>query len=448
MAAIAAMTVALFSCKDDEKPVIPVVNFQQAARTVGEDAGTIDVQLTLDVDAPQDIKVRYALSGTASEGTSTSTSADYQVLGTYGEITIAKGASSGTLQLQIKQDASVEADETIIVTITDIVNEAGTVGTTPATTITLQSDDQGAKVSFAAATKTVKESDGLVDIELTLDKAASQDLTVEYSFNYTDDGVPTALDSLYAFNEGAPTQYYDFYVAGGTYGKITIPAGSTTAKVQLMIYSDFLLEDDELIEMTLTSVSAGGTLGTNTKYTVTVAQEDGKAIGLVWEDTYKDVDMDMFLWVGEDEASLRIAAFSFNESVTVRQELLFIPKAITDGFDLTFGLSFVYYSGTANPMNFESHFVDFSDGEFEANETRDIFSGTYSLANLNKWDDEATGKDPQVEQVLTTVSGVYDIGDITTPTTGSRQASHELPANLSKNKNAFKQFSPIRGLRK
>jgi hypothetical protein len=146
MAAIAAMTVALFSCNDDEDPVIPVVSFQAAARTVGEDAGTIDVVLQLDVDAPREIKVRYALSGTASEGTTTSS--DFQVLGTYGEVTIPEGASTGTLQLQIKDDGAVEADETVIITINDVVNDAATIGATPATTITIQSNDLGAKVSF------------------------------------------------------------------------------------------------------------------------------------------------------------------------------------------------------------------------------------------------------------------------------------------------------------
>src|SRR6478735_6396724 len=160
MAAIAAMTVAMFSCKDDPDPVIPVVSFQQATRTVGEDAGTIDVLLQLDVEAPRDITVRYAVSGTATEGT-----------------------TSGKIQLQIKQDVAVEADETIILTISDIVNAYATIGATPATTITLQSDDAGSKISFATATETVNETVGLVNVQLTLDKAAAQDITVEYEFN-------------------------------------------------------------------------------------------------------------------------------------------------------------------------------------------------------------------------------------------------------------------------
>ena len=182
MAAIAAITVAMFSCKDDPDPVIPVVSFQQAARPVGEDAGTIDVLLQLDAEAPRDITVRYSVGGTATEGTTSSS--DYQVLGTYGEVTIAKGSTSGTLQLQVKQDLAVEADETIVLTITEIVNNYATVGSTPAITITLQSDDVGSKVSFATATETVKETQGLLNVQLTLDKAATQDLTVEYAFNY------------------------------------------------------------------------------------------------------------------------------------------------------------------------------------------------------------------------------------------------------------------------
>ena len=37
------------------------------------------------------------------------------------------------------------------------------------------------------------------------------------------------------------------------------------------------------------------------RLTITLKQQNGKVIALVWDDTYTDVDMDMFLWnTGED----------------------------------------------------------------------------------------------------------------------------------------------------
>ena len=94
--------------------------------------------------------------------------------------------------------------------------------------------------------------------------------------------------------------------------------------------------------------------------------------------------MDMFLWIGEDPAELELIAGSTNPAVNPQYEILFIPDIIEDA---AFGTSYTYYSGTQTPMNFESHFIDFVDGELA--ETFDSYPRTYTLANINKWD--ATG---------------------------------------------------------
>ena len=39
-------------------------------------------------------------------------------------------------------------------------------------------------------------------------------------------------------------------------------------------------------------------------------------------------------------------------------------------------------------MNFEVHFADFANGVVEPEANRDIFPGTYTLANINAWDAE------------------------------------------------------------
>ncbi|HTF16859.1 MAG TPA: Calx-beta domain-containing protein [Chryseolinea sp.] len=449
MTAIAAMSVALFSCKDDEDPVIPVVSFQQATRTVDESAGTIDVLVQLDVASPNDIQVGYSLSGTATEGTSSSN--DYQAMGTYGSISIAKGSTSGTLQLQIKQDDVVEADETIIITLS--ASGTATLGSVSSTTITLHSDDLGPKVSFTTTTTTINESDGTLDIELTLDKAAGQDITVDYAFNYDDiQTVATALDSVWAYNEDVPSQYYDFYVVGGTYGKLTIPAGSSTAKLSLRFYSDFLWDENERIEITLTGAGTGGQLGANTKHTVTVKQEDGRLIGLLWDPSYNDVDLDLILWIG-DGTDFDALTGSFSAATTPRSEEVFIPTVFADLIseevgDAVFGVSAVYYEGTANPMNFEVHHVDFVDGGFEAAADRDIIPGAYTLANINAWE---TFDDVQIEHTFDLTGGAYaNLSDITVPASGSRQATYKLPGSISKSnvRAKFASRAHVWGLRK
>lgn len=423
-AVIALISAVIFACKDDD-PVIPVVQFQQTSQTVDEAAGTIDVVVQLNVSAPRAITVRYGVSGTASEGSTPS--GDFQINSTTArELTIAEGASSGSIQLQIKDDAVVEVDETIILTLESVVNDAATFGTNKATTITIGNDDLGAKVSFASASQTVNENSGLVEVEITLDAPASQALTVSYSFNRDLGDDTPAVDSVYAFGEGIPPWFYDFYVEGNSTGQLTVPAGATSAKIPLRILSDFYLEDDEIIEINLTAVTGGGQLGTATKHTITVLQEDGRIIALFWDPNHTDVDMDLILWIGEDENTLEVWATSINASTTVKQEVLFIPKVFSDGVDATYGLSFVYYEGTANPMNFEVHHVDFADSEFEADGDRNIYASSYTLANLNPW--ETADDLVHIEQTFRTVSGAFtDLSAITVPTSGSRMKTYKIP---------------------
>lgn len=446
LVAITMMTITLFACKDDDDPVVPVVTFQSAARTVGEGAGTIDVAINLDVAAPREIVVRYSLSGTANEGTTTS--ADYQVLGTFERVTIPQGSSSGTIQLQIKQDDLVEADETIIITLSGVDNNAATIGSANTATITIENDDLGSAVSFASATRTIKESDGIIEVQLVLDRAATQALTVDYAFNYTTLS-GKAIDSLQSYtDERIPPGFYDFRVQNPDYGKVTIPAGSTTGIIRLKFFSDFYFENDETVEITLTGITGGGQLGATTKHTITVEQEDGRAIVLLWNPDYTDVDMDLFLWVGEDASSFdeEPLAASLNPDPTPQEEIVFIPTTLSSRItDLTFGLSYVYYSGTEDPMEFEVVFADFANGAFEAAAGLERFAASYTLANINPW---SALTDVQIEQTFKIVDGEYvDISTpITVPASGSRLRKYTVPApaGLTKEKVRF----PLRSFRR
>ena len=211
-----------------------------------------------------------------------------------------------------------------------------------------------------------------------------------------------------------------------------MPAGQSTANIEIQLYSDFRYESDETIEITLTG-STAAQIGTSNKMTITLKQQDGKVIALVWDEAHTNVDMDMFLWIGEDLTTLDgVIATAIVPSTTVRQEIIFIPKAFTDGItEAAFGLSYVYYSGTANPMNFEAHFVDFAAGALEAEATRDIYAASYTLDNINAWDE--TEIDPAIVQTFRIVNGEYvDITDITVPASGSRVKTHKLPQGLER----------------
>lgn len=429
------LVLGLSSCKDDEPFVKPKLSVGTKTVTVSEAAGTAQVQIVLDKAAPTDIRVDYSLGGTAVSP------ADYSIVGTEGKIDIPQGQTSATIQITIVNDAIYEGNETIEIEIQDVDSDDVEITNDDETVVTITDDDPQTVVSFPTTTLTVKESDNdaLLEIQVSLSSPAPQTVTVQYEFTH---GQGFAIDDIYgkAQTPPIPAQYFDFEVEGGQQ-QVVIAQGATSAVIQLQLFSDFLLEDDETIEITLTSAN-GATIGTNSKMTITLDQEDGKVIVLVWDDEYADVDMDMFLWFGETIATLgpNPVATSINAAVDPQYELVFVPAIIENA---AFGLSYIYYSGTVDPMNFESHFIDFIDGDF-ANDF-DAYPGTYTLANINAWDEDGAPA-PAVVQTFRKVAGEFvDITDIEEPASGSRKATVTLPATMKKMKSKqVRTWSKIR----
>ncbi len=422
----ATLVLALSSCKDDDDPVVPAkLSINTETVSVSEGGGTAAVEVVLDKAAPADITIEYSLGGTAVSP------ADYTIVNE-GELEIPQGQTSGTIAITIVNDAVYEGNETIEIEIQDVNSTDVEITNDDEAIVTITEDDPQATVSFPTTTMTVKESDNeeLLEIQVSLSTAAPQAITIQYEFAHNDQE-SFAIDDIYAAAQTPviPEQFVDFEVDGGQ-PQVVIPQGANSAVIKLQLFSDFLLEDDETINITLTSAN-GATIGTNNKMTITLAQEDGKAILLVWDDDYTDVDMDMFLWVGETITTFgpNPIATSLNEAVDPQYELVFIPSVVEDA---AFGVSYVYYAGTADPMNFESHFIDFVDGDFA--EDFDIYPGTYTQANVNKWDQTGAPK-PAVVQTFRIEAGAYvEITDIEEPASGSRKAPVTIPAGMMKTK--------------
>ena len=356
IAILMGLGLAFSSCKEDDPPVKPKLSFEKSTMTVNEDEGTIEIGVVLDKPYSKDLRIEYALAGTAKDQASVGTAdADYEDTGD-GVVKITSGETEGTIELDIYNDGLFEEDETIEISITDTNTEDIELTEDRETVVTIKSDDAQVQASFASTSMTVNEAykaeNGLLMIPVELDKPAPADLMVEYTLG------GSAYDST--ATDVAP-QYHDYYINAAHEGELVIPKGATSANIEISIFSDFLFEDDETIEITLTPGAV--LIGTNNKMTITVQQQDGKVIALQWDDAYTDVDMDLFLWAGTDVDHLDIlAAFSNFADVKEKIELVFVPSIIDAG---AFGLSHTYYSGTADPMNFTVRFIDFADGELE-----------------------------------------------------------------------------------
>lgn len=283
-------------------------------------------------------------------------------------------------------------------------------------------DEEPAKppsLSLAVATMDVKESDGTIEIELKLDKPAKKDIVVEYSL----DG--TALDVEAAGENADPD-----YEIVSEYGEVQIAKGQTSGIIEIELLSDLTLENAETIEIKLESVDEGIELTRDDEITINVKQEDGMVVALYWPNptTTASADMDMLVRVGASAGNWEGVLTGSLQDVTRGPEFVFLPKTFGDA---AFGLSYTYYEGTIDPLNFTVRFIDVVDTQLEPEASQQIFTATYTAANKNKWTDINS---MQVVQTFVKSGGSFtNISAITVPASGSRVVTEkELKSKLKK----------------
>ena len=244
------------------------------------------------------------------------------------------------------------------------------------------------KLSFAESSITVNEADGVIEIQVVLDRPALEDFTIDYELG------GTATD-----NEVDP-DFADYVVVEdeNDYGEVNIAKGETVGVIQIELYSDFDFEDAETIEISILEVDSDLIeITRDDDIEINVEQEDGLLLFLTWDETYTDVDMDLFTWwpvVGGMEIAGGSAAPSFSPP-----EFIFLHNNIDDG---QYGVSCNYYEGTEEPMNFTLSFVPYSNGAFGTEVER---NGTYDLGNINPWD--VSGIDPLPAATYTKTGSNY-----------------------------------------
>ncbi|PNJ94414.1 beta strand repeat-containing protein, partial [Cylindrospermopsis raciborskii] len=187
------------------------------------------------------LTVNYTIGGTANNGS------DYVSIGT--SVTFAAGSSTATVTVDPTPDTTVEADETVILTLDS--GTGYTIGTTSGVTGTITNDDT--QVTLAVSPNSVAE-DGNGDLVYTFTRTGviSNALTVNYTIGGT-------------ANNGSD------YVSIGT--SVTFAAGSSTATVAVDPTADTTPESDETVILTLDS-GTGYTIGTTSGVTGTITNDD------------------------------------------------------------------------------------------------------------------------------------------------------------------------------
>ena len=219
------------------------------------DAGTTiliyTVQFANAVTTAADVTFDFA----TSDGTATTADNDYVAL--TGSGTITAGDTSTTVSVTVNGDLTVEADETVALTISNPSSNATI--TTASANGTINNDD-AAEVTIVANTDTAEGSGIAGQFTVSLSSPSDTDTVVDIVVG------------------GTATSGSD-YAALAT--SVTIPANTTSVNLDVLAIDDSLLEPTETVIVTLDTVTSGNaTIGTPDNATVNITDNDAASIAI------------------------------------------------------------------------------------------------------------------------------------------------------------------------
>ena len=182
-AVLGSDSVHTYTIKDNDG--IPAVEFSTTASADSESAVSRSLTVVIPFASEQQVGVDYAVTGgTAGSGI------DYTL--SSGSVLIEEGATSGTILIpSIIDDSADEADETIIITLSNPVN--ATLGNDIVHTFTINDNDNAPIVDFNTTSSNGAESVSSKALTVDLSAASGQDVTVDYVVTGTATGSGLSL---------------------------------------------------------------------------------------------------------------------------------------------------------------------------------------------------------------------------------------------------------------
>ncbi len=224
--------------------------FSASQFAVTESAGSITIGVVRSSGDSGSVSVSYSTSG----GTATAGS-DYTA--TNGTLSWAAGETGAKFfTINVNTDAEAEGTETVNLNLTG-VNGGASLGTSQAVLSISDDASNGAgQLSFSASTFRVQEAAGQVVITVNRINGTSGTVSVAY----------TVAD-------GSATSGSDYRASSGT---LTWADGDNSPKTfSVEVINDSVRESEESINLTLSSPSGGGALGT-AQATILIASDDSR----------------------------------------------------------------------------------------------------------------------------------------------------------------------------
>lgn len=223
--------------------VDPDVEFALAGSSIGESGGFVDVEVVLSTATAVDVTIPFSVGGSAG-------SMDASVSIT--TLVIPAGQTSGQISVTVIDDVASEGRERVILTLG--TPTGAQLGALTAHELIIDDDEPAAAVSFDVATQAAPESAGAVSIALALSSARTEDSSV-----------------VFGIGGSAAAGGVDFDVLQAS--PLVIPAGATSASLDVSIVMDGIDEQDEDAVVTLLS-GDNCDLGAIVVHTLTINDED------------------------------------------------------------------------------------------------------------------------------------------------------------------------------
>jgi hypothetical protein len=223
---------------------LPTVNFTLATQEAVENLGALSIVVELSAPSVQNVTVPFAATGTAiGRGT------DYTL--TASPVTIPAGSTTATITLTMIDDALLEANETVILTMA--TPSQATLGEQTTHTVTILDNDVPPTVAFITDEQHSFENSETFIVTVQLSAVSGLDTEVPFAVTGTADG-----DAVDYTIDASP---------------LIIPAGATTGTITITVINESQYEYDETVILTLlTPVNA--TLGDTLTDTVTILNDD------------------------------------------------------------------------------------------------------------------------------------------------------------------------------
>jgi CSLREA domain-containing protein len=216
-----------------------------------ESAGTVTFRVGRSFGGAGDTSVSFATSGgTATGGAACGAGVDY--VNASGTLNWADGDTvDKTFTVTLCDDSSHEADETLVVSLSDVTGSA-IIGTPPATVTIRDDDPSGDRIEFSQRVYTSGEDSG--SLTVTVRRTGNTGLAV--GVDYATDASAAHLkcsDSL-----GLALDRCDFTKAAG---RLLFAAGETEKTFQILLSDDSYVEDTEVTFVRLRNPGGGFVLG-------------------------------------------------------------------------------------------------------------------------------------------------------------------------------------------